>query len=238
MKILKTKSYDKFTFIKGNRNVKKNHLIRLRRSINEKDLLQYNPIIVNEDYEVIDGQHRLTACKSMNSPVYFVVAKGLGFDDVVRLNTNVKDWGIADYMQSYIDLGYKHYIKLDKFAKRWGLSTSNAIAIMSMKGHVDRAGYTAFKAGNFEILDEKVATEYARRLRDIAPYTTKNTWKDRDFIRALSIAYEKEMDHDKLVEQIQQYPYPLHRRANTTEYLRQFEDVYNQNLSSGRMRLY
>ena len=235
--IKKTKDYDKFSFIKGNRAIKKNHLSKLRRSIRKKNLLQYNPIIVNENLEVIDGQHRLESAKALDEPIHYIVAKGLGFEDVVMMNTNVKDWGITDYLDSYCDLGYEEYIKTKKFAKRWGLSISNAIAILSMKGVVTRAGYKQFKEGNFEIHDLEHSKEFAKRLRDVAPYATRNTWKDRDFIRALSKAYEEGVEHDRLVEQIQLHPQPLHRRANVTEYLRQFEDVYNRNLANP-IRLY
>lgn len=235
--IKKTTRYDDFTRIKGNRVVGKSHLARLRNSISHKNLLHLNPIIVNENMEVIDGQHRLSACELLEIPVYYIVGKGLTFDDVVYMNSNVKDWGITDYLESYCELGYKDYITLKKFAKKWNFSVSNSLAILSMGNIVTRAGYREFKDGQFEIKDIDHATEFAQRLRDITPYTTMNTWKDRDFIRALSIAYTREVEHDVLMERIQESPNPLHRRANITEYLRQFEDVYNYNRAK-TIRLY
>ena len=236
--IKKTTRYQDFKRIKGNRAVGKNHLARLKASIKRKNLLHLNPIIVNENMEVIDGQHRLTACEALEEPVYYIVGKGLTFDDVVFMNSSVKDWSVGDYLESYVELGYEHYIGLKKFASKWALSISNANAILSMEGHVTRAGYKSFKAGTFQIVDLDKADEFAERLRAIAPYTTRNTWKDRDFIRALSKAYyDKDIDHDQLMSQIQQHPQPLHRRGNVREYLRQLEDVYNYNLTNP-IRLY
>lgn len=236
-KIHSTTDYGKFSYIKGNRGIKKNHLSRLRRSISEKNLLEYNPIIVNENFQIIDGQHRFESAKSSNEPIYYVVGNGLGFDDVVRLNTNVKDWGINDYLNSYCDLGYEEYIKTRKFANKFGLSVSNSIAILSIKGWITKAGYKDFKEGNFEITNMEKATEFAQRLREIAPFCTLNTWKDRDFIRALSKCYAEDIDHDELMNKVQQHIYPIHRRANITEYLRQFEDIYNHDRID-RVRLY
>lgn len=236
-RIQKSFHYDDFKRIKGNRIVNPSHLARLRKSIAKKNLLHLNPIIVNEKMEVIDGQHRLTVCKHLGLPVYYIVGKGLSFNDIVQMNSNVSDWGIGDYLESYCEQGYDDYITVKSFAQKWGLSTSNAIAILTMSGTVTRAGYKAFKEGEFEIIDLKASEKFVERLKEIAPFTTRNTWKDRDFIRALSTAYSKGIDADRLLAEIGQSKNPLHRRGNVTEYLRQFEDIYNTNLQN-RVRLY
>ena len=236
-KIHKTSDYSQFKQIKGNRKVNKRHLARLKQSIKRKNLMHLNPIIVNENMEVIDGQHRLQACKELEVPVYYIKGSGLRFDDVVFMNTNVKDWSINDYLHSYVEQGYKDYIYLRDFANKWGLSTATAIAILSMDEYVTRAKYKEFKEGKFEVVDKEQSLEFVKRLREVIPYTTENTWKDRDFIKALSKAYHQGVDHDKLIERIEKYPSPLYRRVNVTDYLRMFEDIYSHGLS-GKVRLY
>lgn len=37
------------------------------------DLTMYSPIIVSEDFRIIDGQHRFEACKELGFPIYFLV---------------------------------------------------------------------------------------------------------------------------------------------------------------------
>jgi hypothetical protein len=140
-------------------------------------------------------------------------------------------------MDSYCEQGKKDYITARNFAKKWGLSPSNAIAILMMHNTVSRAGLTTFKQGLFEIENLEASDVFASRLRELVPYCTRNTWKDRDFIRALSIAYDKEIDADRLLENVKIAKQPLHRRGNVTDYLRQFEDIYNLNLQY-RVRLY
>ena len=66
-----TNDYLKFKTLKGNRNVNKLHVRRLKESFKEAYLL--SPIIVNQNFEIIDGQHRFEAAKSMELPINFII---------------------------------------------------------------------------------------------------------------------------------------------------------------------
>lgn len=71
MEIKKTTDYTLFKKLEGNRDVrKKNALVK---SITEMDLTMYSPIIVSEDFRIVDGQHRFEACKELGLPIYFLV---------------------------------------------------------------------------------------------------------------------------------------------------------------------
>jgi hypothetical protein len=235
--INKTTDYKDFKRVKGNRLLNKEHFSRLKNSVQRKNLLHLNPIIVNENMEIIDGQHRLQVCKTLGLPVYYVVGKGLGFADVVQMNSNVQDWGLLDYLQSYCEQGYKDYITAKEFATKYGLSPSAAIAILSMHTHVTRAGYRNFKEGNFKVADYDMSVEFVVRLREISRFTTTNTWKDRDFIRALSMSYEHGIDHEILMRRVEKSEGLIMRQSGVKDYLRAIEDIYNIQAQK-RVRLY
>ena len=74
-KILKTTEYTMFKFIKGNRPINYTHVGNLVNSIKEKDLAM--PIIVDQDMNVVDGQHRLKAYEILSKPVTYIVKKDL-----------------------------------------------------------------------------------------------------------------------------------------------------------------
>ncbi len=71
MKINKTYNYDKFGDLDGNRKLNQSNLNWIIESMRKK----YNPIpiIVNKKMQVIDGQHRLEACRRLNLPVFYLV---------------------------------------------------------------------------------------------------------------------------------------------------------------------
>ena len=59
--VLSTTDYAKFKTLQGNRDVNKLHVSRLKESFKTAYLL--SPIVVNQYYEIIDGQHRYEAAK-------------------------------------------------------------------------------------------------------------------------------------------------------------------------------
>ena len=71
MEIKVTRDYSLFKKLDGNRDVKKKNA--LVKSITEFDLTNYSPIIVTDDFRIVDGQHRFEACKELNLPIYFIV---------------------------------------------------------------------------------------------------------------------------------------------------------------------
>ena len=56
-----TRDYSMFKTVTGNREVDKGHVQKLKREIQKKDLDL--PIFINENDEVVDGQHTLQARK-------------------------------------------------------------------------------------------------------------------------------------------------------------------------------
>ena len=72
--VYRTNDYSLFSKLDGNRDVNKAHLHRLKKSIKEESLCV--PIIVNEKYEIIDGQHRFSCWENLMLPVYYIVVEG------------------------------------------------------------------------------------------------------------------------------------------------------------------
>ena len=89
-KVYETYDYDKFHIMeKGNRKI--DHDRKIAHSMNENFL--FSPILVNEKFEIIDGQNRFIASKSLNKPIYYIIKKGYGIKEVRILNSNAKNWG-------------------------------------------------------------------------------------------------------------------------------------------------
>lgn len=63
-KVYQTTNYDKFCFLEDNRAVKQSRVKKIKDSIDDVGYL-YQPVLVNEQYQIIDGQGRFNACKEM-----------------------------------------------------------------------------------------------------------------------------------------------------------------------------
>ena len=100
-----TLDYSIFQNYTTNRDVRMGHVADLVNSIETRNLLYTQPITVNEEYFVIDGQHRLAAAKSLGLPIYYIVCPGLTERDIPRLNSVMKLWLMADYLDHYVGLG-------------------------------------------------------------------------------------------------------------------------------------
>jgi len=101
MNYLETKNYSIFKTIEINREVEDRP--RLFKSI--KDNGQLIPIIVNKNFEVIDGQHRLHCCIELQIPVKYEVSN-LEAKDIFEINNNAKIWRPIDYLRAAVKKGH------------------------------------------------------------------------------------------------------------------------------------
>lgn len=106
-----SKNYDMFEYISGNRIV--NLSPKLKASIRENGILQ--PIIVNEKFEIVDGQHRFAAAKETNHPIKFFIlyTSELRDEIMVELNISQKRWRREDYIHYYAQKGNANYQELE-----------------------------------------------------------------------------------------------------------------------------
>ena len=157
-KIYITKNYDMFRVLNGNRPVKRARFNKVRDGI--KAVGQIVPIIVNEKYEVIDGQARLEVCKSLDIPIAYVVMPGLGIEECRNANSTSSIWTAMNYVNSFAESGSTDYKYLDLLLKRFrALGTQDVISAVAGKF----ANVRHVKDGNLQC-DEKRYTEATEAL--------------------------------------------------------------------------
>lgn len=96
--LMATRNYDMFRFLDGNRGVK--HFKKLIKSLMAIGIL-YQPVLVNEQFEIVEGQGRFLAMKELNLPVLYVVQNGIGIEECRYLNSSSTNWQDKDYVHSY-----------------------------------------------------------------------------------------------------------------------------------------
>lgn len=227
-----TTDYDQFKLLKGNRTVNMLHVEKLKLSFARKYLL--SPIIVNENFEIIDGQHRFMAAKELKLPVWYIAVGGYSLMDIQIYNTNASNWKKKDFLNMYVDLGKPAYIKFKEFMDTYpdfGIRVCEAL-ISNLSGSmtVSIAGRntqgTVFQRGDLEIPDYEKTIEVTEKIMQVKPYY--EGFYRESFVKAMIFIFKIEAyDHSKFMERIQANPNSLHNCNKVSEYKLLIEDIYN-----------
>lgn len=232
--IYRTKNYDLFSILTGNRDVNVMHVKRLRDSFRKSML--FTVIFVNEHYQIIDGQHRFEVLKELGEPIEFIVLPEYGVKEVQILNTNSKNWKTEDYLQGYCKEGYGEYLKMKKFMEDYPefgiLATLRILTQLSTgkkQGSVDGVKVSSnqdFECGRFVVPDLTASYEIAEKLRLLAPYF--HLYTDPTFISAiLKVFANPEYDHNEMISKLSKQPSVLIKQRDVEQYRLIIEDVYN-----------
>lgn len=219
-----TTDYFLFKPIDGNRNKNFLHLSRLKKSIAENYL--FTVIIVNENYEIIDGQHRFECVKELNLPLNYIVCSGYGLNEVHVLNQNSKTWNADDYLTGYCNLGYEDYLKYKKFKDKYQFGHNECMAMLTNQFAGGGSLFLKFKDGDFKITHLKQAEHKAEKI-----WMLKNLYegfKRRSFVYALIYLFDKpQFEFTEFLQKIKNQPTALINCNDTKQYISLIEEIYN-----------
>lgn len=205
-KVRSTTNYFQFRFIDGNRDVK--HAAKIKKSIEAVGLL-ICPILVNEKFEIIDGQGRFTACKELNLPVYYVQQNGIGIEEVRKMNSVSSNWVTGDYVHSYTegDSTKDSYIYLQSLQKQFPDFSYTFLGTVANKANGHTETIKNIKDGNFDCTLEgyENAVRELTYLNQFVQYVLAMGGKSDYVFRALDFCYDNEqVDNEYLLRKFKQ----------------------------------
>lgn len=237
--VLRTTDYNQFQALKGNREVNPVHVERLIRSFQNKHLVC--PIIVNQYWQIIDGQHRFETAKRLGLHVDYIVVNDYGLEEVQILNSNMSNWKATDYLDAYCDLGYKDYIVFREFMAKYPefsikpcevLLTNRMMVSSKEKKFKDESGKNRvlrqndFINGNLKIDDLKKAEDMAEKIKMMKPYFL--AYNQVLFVRAMLTLFRNPIySHSQMLSKLAQQPTALQQCATVRQYQILLEDIYN-----------
>lgn len=227
--IYTTKDYSMFKYLEGNRDTLQARVDKIKNSINKVGYVT-NPIIVNDKFEVVDGQGRVEALKQMNLPVDYIVVNGVGTEECISLNIYNTSWNLPDYVKSYAERGNDNYKRLYNLFKEYkDIGIRNITAAVSEKNIAN----STVKDGTFILSQSdyekgKKVLDYLNKF--IPCIKKKKRVKKQAIIPALIFCYfSNDIDNDKLFERFNDR-FPLSDSPdNIAEGLMVIEDIYNKN---------
>lgn len=221
-----TREYDRFKTAPGNRQLYRDHIRVLVRSFEEHpQLVELRPILVNSQYEVIDGQHRLEALKVLGLSVPYIVADDLSIETAQLLNATQKAWSAIDFLLSYQTMGVKDYVTLQRYLDEFGFPLRPTITILS--GLPGGRAARRFKNGDFETRgDIETADHFFHHAIDLLD-ASKFAWgREERYLMALYKLYQhNDYDVNRMLFKVKETP--IAPQANRVGYIAELERVYN-----------
>lgn len=218
-----TTDYSMFKSVDGNRTLNTLHLNKLRTAMHNKYL--FTVIIVNEKYEIIDGQHRFECIKDLKYPLNYIICNGYSLNEVHILNQNSKDWVSADYLDGYCKLGYADYLIFRDFKEKYKIGYNECMGLLSgtrfCGGYVDK-----FRQGLFKVTNLFDAEDFMDKLLIIEQYYSGI--RRRNFIYAMMQLFNKQQfEFTEFLQKLKIQPMALQDCTDINQYIILIEEIYN-----------
>lgn len=235
-KVQKTKSYSKFRRLEGNRKLVELRVKKIMESIKKVGYIP-SPIVVNEKWEVIDGQGRLEAVKRLDIPVWFIQVPGIGVDECIAMNINQGNWTMEDYIESYAETGNISYMYLLQMVRAYKKEFTNKVVLSVAMGKNDNSS-KIIKNGEFQCDDIRFNNamkkfNYLEKFKD----ALKNLKGHKEYYyMALAYCYEDpEIDNERMVDKMTMMQANLIPVSSVHQALKSIEEIYNNRIRGGKV---
>ena len=166
-----TDDYKKFKILDGNRPI--DHAKKIIESIKEVGML-WQPILVNEKFEIIDGQGRFLAMKTLGIPVIYVKQDGLSIKEVRHLNQNATIWKVKDYIHSYAVGSDSHesYTNFEAVQKQFPEFSHLLVLKATGEYGLSTNQFSCLKSGSFDNMTFERMNTAIRRLTTLRRFNS------------------------------------------------------------------
>ena len=233
-------NYKQFKLLVDNRDTVRKHINKLKDAIQQNpEILEVQPILVNEKMEIIDGQHRFVAAMELNLPIHYTQVRGLDIVTARNMNILQKGWTFEDYAMSYAKAGNVHYKAFNKFHREYPSVAFSTVALI-MSGQNHKNVTSDFRSGKFVMLAEADDVQWKLdelvRIRNLVGGVPIS----RAFVSALMKVLDMEdFNYERFITNLEKKPEMFERTPLVRDALRMIEDIYNYNFGeASRVRLY
>jgi hypothetical protein len=203
-----TKDYEQFKFLSGNRPIDRYHLKKLKGSIEKSNRLDLHPIIINQNNEIIDGQHRYIVAKELGLQLFYIKSDTIEDLHLIECNFNQKAFEVENFIHFFaIKEKTAEYIELYNILKETRLKPKAVLNLII--GVVSPQILDFLKIGKFKFPGNQPYREIINFYLDFSSYVKERKIKplgmftNHNFAKALRIlflttGFEKEVFFRKL----------------------------------------
>jgi hypothetical protein len=225
--IFEESDYSKFKLIESNRDISREHAVKIVKSLETVNLMEDHPILVDQNMNVLDGQHRLEACKMLGIPVWYKISTKMQIKDIPITNSIVKPWRADDYLKQYCSLEFDSYLKLRHFMDTTALKIKAALSLMR-NGSIGKA-YSSFYNGCFVYPENDTRYwDFMKKLDDFEGIGLRFSPHTTAFVIAYWHAYcVKGFSHRQMMTKMKYKTGSLTCTNKWKEYMPMIEAIYN-----------
>lgn len=237
MKIIETTDYNIFKKHPLNVPIDENHVNKIIESIKAGNALQYTPILIDGQYRVVDGQHRLEAAKALQVPIYYLIDSSCTDERMADLNAASRTWTSEHWLHYHAAKGNENYIKLKELCEKF----DETLNVTLVKIGVYQRGSTdaqKFKKGLFVLPSEdqiKRSLESNEFLKTVYENLKgKTSHEHLKFMNSKSFIYSfisffnnEEIDKQRFLSRLNKKPSMLYQCINSGQYFNLLLNIYN-----------
>ena len=226
-----THDYNMFNTLEDNREIDSDNENNIIGSVGDVGLIPA-PVIVNEKYEVVDGQHRLEVCKKLGLPVFYLVVPGLSLEECIQMNINSKKWVNMNYIKTHAGRGKDAYIRILKLKDKYGWASEKNV-MMAAFGH--EVSSKEIREGNLQMSDEHYAyaqelLSFAEAVREKARHNRQRVSSKLAYVSMFSYQVEK-VDVNRLMDVISSNTSEITKYSKYVYCFKKLADIYNKGLT-------
>jgi hypothetical protein len=224
-KTYETMNYDKFSFVASNRGISDHHVEEIMSEIKRNDLRHENPVKVNENHEILEGQHTYIASKNLGLSIVYKYTD-MTVSDIGLFNSVQKSWSYPDILNHYCVEGYQDYLILHEFTKKFPYPIATMVILLTAQN--TKQILKDFKKGEFKITQSlKQVEDILIKLREFKEFDDR-VFRHKTFVLTyFDLLTHPDFDHEILVHKCSIVPDRFVRKGTQKEYLRMIEDIYN-----------
>lgn len=226
-----TRDYHKFSFDPRNRPVEQDRLEKLYDSIQVVNMLHVFPIVVDSNFVVYDGQHRLKVAETMGVPIYYIFDDKVSIEHITMTTDAVSKWDNRDYLHRWCVEGKPDYLEVQKFwfsnkmLKGKVFLTLNACLNLCHYGD-RKAMNNAFRQGAYRCNDLPFAESVTGALRDWSEYV--NFFNHTSFVSAIgNLMGNRHYSHTQMMAKMEYTSTKMVKCPDTESYIALIDEIYN-----------
>lgn len=164
--VWETYDYDAFRLMDQGLNRRPDHVTRVIKSMAKQPL--DDPIVVNGDYMIIDGQHRFLARRYLGLPIRYLIKNNYGVTEARNYNNSSKNWGKGDFVASYSAEGRTGYVELEQLYINFPKLPKAVIDTVATQGQAASRSSTMIQQGNLQSVSYEECEKICKLLMEYA----------------------------------------------------------------------